>query len=87
MMPASSAATLIFGAVLGLLWLSTVPPTSGLVSVMFGTRWLAMLFGFAFFSHQIGVSWAYGSAECCSNAPTPTTAYGGLRSSSGSCPR
>jgi predicted MFS family arabinose efflux permease len=54
MMPASSAATLIFGAVLGLLWLSTVPPTSGLVSVMFGTRWLAMLFGFAFFSHQIG---------------------------------
>ncbi len=39
---------------LGLLWLSTVPPTSGLVAVMFGTRWLAMLFGFAFFSHQVG---------------------------------
>ncbi|MBI4273937.1 MAG: MFS transporter, partial [Rhizobiales bacterium] len=34
--------------------LSTVPPTSGLVAVMFGTRWLAMLFGFAFFSHQVG---------------------------------
>ena len=33
---------------------STVPPTSGLVAVMFGTRWLAMLFGFAFFSHQVG---------------------------------
>jgi hypothetical protein len=31
-----------------------VPPTSGLVAVMFGTRWLAMLFGFAFFSHQVG---------------------------------
>ena len=45
---------LVFGAVLGLLWLSTVPPTSGLVAVMFGTRWLAMLFGFAFFSHQVG---------------------------------
>jgi MFS family permease len=54
MLPPSAAATLIFGAVLGLLWLSTVPPTSGLVTVMFGTHWLAMLFGFAFFSHQIG---------------------------------
>jgi predicted MFS family arabinose efflux permease len=39
---------------MGLLWLSTVPPTNGLVVVMFGTRWLAMLFGFAFFSHQVG---------------------------------
>ena len=48
------AATLIFGAVTGLLWLSTVPPTSGLVALMFGTRWLTMLFGFAFFSHQVG---------------------------------
>jgi MFS family permease len=54
MLPPSSAATVIFGAVLGLLWLSTVPPTSGLVAVMFGTRWLAMLFGFVFFSHQVG---------------------------------
>jgi len=53
-LPASPAATLIFGAVTGLLWLSTVPPTSALVAVMFGTRWLAMLFGFAFFSHQVG---------------------------------
>ena len=31
-----------------------MPPTSGLVATMFGTRWLAMLFGFAFFSHQVG---------------------------------
>jgi MFS family permease len=53
-LPASPAATLVFGAVTGLLWLSTVPPTSALVAVMFGTRWLAMLFGFAFFSHQVG---------------------------------
>ena len=49
-----TASTLIFGAVTGLLWLSTVPPTSGLVALMFGTRWLTMLFGFAFFSHQVG---------------------------------
>ena len=54
LLPASAAVTLIFGAVTGLLWLSTVPPTSGLVAVMFGTRWLTMLFGFAFFSHQVG---------------------------------
>jgi MFS family permease len=54
MLPPSTIATLVFGAVIGLFWLSTVPPTSGLVAVMFGTRWLAMLFGFAFFSHQVG---------------------------------
>ena len=53
-LPPSSVAALIFGAVMGLLWLSTVPPTSALVAVMFGTRWLATLFGFAFFSHQVG---------------------------------
>ena len=54
MLPPSAAATLIFGAVMGLLWLSTIPPTSSLVAIMFGTRWLAMLLGAAFFSHQIG---------------------------------
>jgi predicted MFS family arabinose efflux permease len=53
-LPATPIGTLLFGAVTGLLWLSTVPPTSSLVAVMFGTRWLAMLFGFAFFSHQVG---------------------------------
>src|SRR5690349_2241229 len=53
-LPASPIATLIFGAITGFFWLSTVPPTSSLVAVMFGTRWLAMLFGFAFFSHQVG---------------------------------
>jgi MFS family permease len=53
-LPASPVVTLIYGAVTGLLWLSSVPPTSGLVVVMFGTRWLAMLFGVAFFSHQVG---------------------------------
>jgi MFS family permease len=52
--PPSTTATLIFGAVTGLLWLSTVPPTSALVSLMFGTRWFATLYGFAFVSHQVG---------------------------------
>jgi MFS family permease len=54
MLPPSPASAIAFGAVMGLLWLSTIPPTSGLVALMFGTRWLAMLFGFAFFSHQVG---------------------------------
>jgi MFS family permease len=53
-LPASPAMALIYGAVTGLLWLSSVPPTSGLVALMFGTRWMAMLFGVAFFSHQVG---------------------------------
>jgi MFS family permease len=53
-LPASPAAAIVFGAVTGFLWLSTVPPTSSLVALMFGTRWLSMLFGFAFFSHQVG---------------------------------
>ncbi len=53
-MPITPLSTLVFGVITGLTWLSTVPPTSGLVAVMFGTRWLAMLYGFAFFSHQVG---------------------------------
>ncbi len=54
LLPITPVTTLIFGATQGLLWLSTVPPTSALVAVMFGTRWLAMLFGIVFFSHQVG---------------------------------
>jgi MFS family permease len=52
--PLSTTSAILFAVSTGLTWLSTVPPTSGLVALMFGTRWLAMLFGFAFFSHQVG---------------------------------
>jgi MFS family permease len=52
--PVTPASAMMFGAVMGLMWLSTVPPTNGLIAMMFGTRWLAMLAGFAFFSHQVG---------------------------------
>src|SRR5579859_7997742 len=52
--PITPFSAVAFGAVSGLLWLSTVPPTSALVSLMFGTRWFATLYGFAFVSHQIG---------------------------------
>jgi len=53
-LPVSAVTAILFGAAMGLLWLSTVPPTNALVAVMFGTRWFAMLTGFAFFSHQVG---------------------------------
>jgi predicted MFS family arabinose efflux permease len=52
--PVTPTSAIIFGAVMGLMWLSTVPPTNGLIAMMFGTKWLAMLAGFAFFSHQVG---------------------------------
>ncbi len=44
----------VFAAVLGFTWLSTVPPTAGLVAKLFGTRYLATLFGLTLLSHQIG---------------------------------
>ena len=52
--PMSPASALIFGAAMGVLWLSTVPLTSALVALMFGPRFMATLFGFVFFSHQVG---------------------------------
>jgi MFS family permease len=52
--PVTPATCIAFGAVMGLMWLSTVPPTNGIIALMFGTRWFATLAGFAFFSHQVG---------------------------------
>lgn len=54
LLPVTPLSCYLFGAAMGLLWLSTVPPTSSLVMLMFGTRYMAMLYGFAFFSHQVG---------------------------------
>ena len=53
-LPVSPATVLLFAAAIGLLWLSTVPLTSGLIAVMFGTRHLGLLFGVVFLSHQVG---------------------------------
>ena len=53
-MPKTAPVILIFSGVFGLLWLSTVPLTSGVVAKMFGARHLGMLFGLVFFSHQVG---------------------------------
>ncbi len=52
--PISVVSVYAFAVALGFLWLSTVPVTNGVVAQIFGVRYLAMLSGFAFFSHQIG---------------------------------
>ena len=52
--PASTISSIIFGASFGLLWLSTVPATSGIVAHIFGTKYLGLLYGLVFLSHQIG---------------------------------
>ncbi len=53
-LPLSIATVYAFAMALGLLWLSTVPPTNAMVAQIFGVRYMAMLTGFTFFSHQIG---------------------------------
>ena len=52
--PKTSLTFYVFAAVLGVTWLSTVPPTAGLVGKLFGVRYLATLFGLTLLSHQIG---------------------------------
>ncbi|ASY55779.1 MULTISPECIES: MFS transporter [Sinorhizobium] len=54
LLPQSPTSVVIFSVVMGLLWLSTVPPTNALVAIMFGTRHLGLLGGVVFLSHQIG---------------------------------
>tara|TARA_A100001011_G_scaffold397123_1_gene497126 strand:+ start:1323 stop:2546 length:1224 start_codon:yes stop_codon:yes gene_type:complete len=53
-LPISMFTSIIFGITFGMLWLSTVPPTNGIVAQIFGTKYLSSLFGIVFFSHQIG---------------------------------
>jgi predicted MFS family arabinose efflux permease len=54
LLPQTPTSVIVFAIVMGLLWLSTVPPTNALVAIMFGTRHLGMLGGVVFLSHQIG---------------------------------
>ena len=72
-LPKTELTVLIFAGMLGILWLSTVPLTSGIITVVFGPYYMSMLYGWAFFVHQIGSflgSWmggrlfdVYGSYE------------------------
>jgi predicted MFS family arabinose efflux permease len=54
LIPQTPTTVVVFSIVIGILWLSTVAPTNALVAVMFGTRYLGMLGGIVFFSHQLG---------------------------------
>ena len=54
MLPPSVPSALIFAGCMGILWLATIPLTSGIVSQVFGARYLGTLFGFVFLGHQIG---------------------------------
>ena len=53
-LPPSTFTALTFGVLFGILWLATIPPTNGIVAQIFGTKYLATLFGIVFFSHQVG---------------------------------
>jgi predicted MFS family arabinose efflux permease len=66
LLPLTGASAIAFGAGIGFLWLGTVPLTSGLVARVFGVRYLSMLYGVVFASHQVGAffgawggGWAY----------------------------
>ena len=54
LIPFSLTTVVIFSGVMGFLWLATIPPTSGLVAIMFGTRYMALLYGIVFLGHQLG---------------------------------
>jgi len=53
-LPKTELTVLLFACILGVLWLSTVPLTSGIITVLFGPYYMSLLYGIAFFSHQIG---------------------------------
>lgn len=54
LLPVSTLSSLVFAAAMGFLWLGTVPLTSGLIGQIFGVRYLSMLYGIVFLSHQVG---------------------------------
>ncbi|MBO6552860.1 MAG: MFS transporter [Roseitalea sp.] len=54
LLPQTGTSVVVFSVFMGLLWLSTVPPTNALVAIMFGTKYLGMLGGIVFLSHQVG---------------------------------
>jgi len=53
-LPPSVFNAMVFGITFGFLWLATVPPTNGIVSHIFGTKYIGLLYGFVFLSHQVG---------------------------------
>jgi len=71
LLPVGPVSVLLFAAAMGVLWLSTVPLTSALVALFFGTRHVGMLFGFVFLSHQVGAFfgvWLGGAIEAATGS-------------------
>jgi predicted MFS family arabinose efflux permease len=61
--PTTPTSVYLFAAVMGTLWLSTVPPTNAVIAQIFGVQYMSMLGGFVFLSHQVGSflgAWAGG---------------------------
>ena len=79
LLPQTPVTVIIFAILMGLLWLSTVPPTNGLVAIMFGTRHLGMLGGVVFLSHQIGSFLGVWLGGYLYDQFAPTTRCGGWR--------
>jgi hypothetical protein len=67
----------LFSAVMGLLWLSTVPPTNAIVAQIFGVQYMSMLGGFVFLSHQVGSFLGVWLGGKLYDAPAATTSCGG----------
>ena len=76
--PPSVISVITFSVVMGLLWLATVPPTSGLVARMFGTRYMSMLYGLVFLSHQVGSFSGVWLVAGCMIATAVMILFGGL---------
>jgi predicted MFS family arabinose efflux permease len=54
LLPVEPITVVVFAAAIGLVWLGTVPPTSGLVAQIFGVRYMGVLYGIVYLSHQFG---------------------------------
>ena len=86
LLPVTPWSTYIFAAAIGLLWLATVPLTSGLVARIFGLRYMATLTGIVFFSHQLGSFAGAWLGGLFFDQAAPTTPSGGSASSLASSP-
>ncbi|BCO29676.1 MFS-type transporter YhjX [Rhodoferax lithotrophicus] len=72
-LPLTSWSLYLFCAVMGFIWLGTVPLTNGLVSQVFGVKYITTLFGFVFFGHQLGAFWGVWLGVLCLRPPSHTT--------------
>ncbi|XQU07380.1 MFS transporter [Halomonas sp. LY9] len=86
-LPLTTTSAYLFGIAMGLLWLSTVPLTNGIVASVFGVRHLSMLGGIVFLFHQLGSFMGVWLGGIYTTLPATTTLFGKLRSFSPSSPR